>query len=142
MRKICLLLLISSPSIVFSQHLTTRFEQSGETESPPYSEIIDWWKKLDAVSPVVKMMEMGPSDAGFPLHLVLVSSDKDFDIRSIRAKKKTIIFINNGIHPGEPDGIDASMVLARDIAEKKYRLPSNVVLAIIPVYNIGGCLNR
>lgn len=142
MRKICLLFFISIPSIVFGQHITTRFEQSNGTESPAYSEIIEWWKKLDAVSPMVKMMEMGPSDAGFPLHLVLVSSDKGFDIKLIKAKKKSIIFINNGIHPGEPDGIDASMILVRDIVENKYKLPSNVVLAIIPVYNIGGCLNR
>jgi hypothetical protein len=76
------------------------------------------------------------------LHLILVSAEKDFDIKSIKAKKKNIIFINNGIHPGEPDGIDASMVLTRDIVEKRYKLPSNVVLAFIPVYNIGGCLNR
>src|SRR5579875_1010735 len=123
MRKICLLLLISLPVIVFSQHITTKFEQSGGTESPTYYEIINWWKKLDAISPIVKMMEMGPTDAGFPLHLVLVSTDKDFDIKSIKAKKKAIIFINNGIHPGEPDGIDASMVLVRDIVENKYKLP-------------------
>jgi hypothetical protein len=142
MRKICLLVLISFPSTVFSQHITTRFEQSGGTESPIYYEIVQWWKKLDAASPIVKMMEMGPTDADYPLHLVLVSSDKDFDIKSIKAKKKAIIFINNGIHPGEPDGIDASMVLVRDIVENKYKLPRNVILAIIPVYNIGGCLNR
>jgi hypothetical protein len=142
MRKICLLVLISFPSTVFSQHITTKFEQSGGTESPIYYEIVQWWKKLDAASPIVKMMGMGPTDADYPLHLVLVSSDKDFDIKSIKAKKKAIIFINNGIHPGEPDGIDASMVLVRDIVENKYKLPRNVILAIIPVYNIGGCLNR
>src|SRR4029079_7628196 len=127
----------SFPSILFSQKITTRFEQSGGTESPTYREIVEWWKKLDAASPIVKMMEMGPTDAGFPLHLVLVSTEKDFDIKSIKAKKKTIIFINNGIHPGEPDGIDASMILARDIVENKYKFPSNIVIAIIPVYNIG-----
>jgi hypothetical protein len=142
MRKICLLLLISFPSILFCQHITTRFEQSGGTESPTYYEIVQWWKKLDAASSIVKMIEMGPTDAGFPLHLILVSADKDFDIKSIKEKKKAIILINNGIHPGEPDGIDASMLLVRDIVENKYKLPPNVVLAIIPVYNIGGCLNR
>jgi hypothetical protein len=88
------------------------------------------------------MQEMGPTDAGFPLHLILVSTDENFDIQSIKAKKKSIIFINNGIHPGEPDGIDASMILVRNIAEHTAQLPSNTVLAIIPVYNIGGCLNR
>jgi len=122
--------------------MTTRFEQTGGTESPTYYQIVEWWKKLDAGSANVKIMEMGPTDAGFPLHLVMVSGDKDFNIQSIKAKKKAIIFINNAIHPGEPDGIDATMVLVRDIVENKYQLPSNVVLATIPVYNIGGCLNR
>lgn len=60
---------------------------------------------------------------------------------SVRINKR-IILINNGIHPGEPDGIDASMLLARDIVTNKVKLPDNVVLAFIPVYNIGGCLNR
>ena len=122
--------------------MTTRFEQTGGTESPTYYQIVEWWKKLDPGSANVKIMEMGPTDAGFPLHLVMVSGDKDFNIQSIKAKKKAIIFINNAIHPGEPDGIDATMVLVRDIVENKYQLPSNVVLATIPVYNIGGCLNR
>jgi len=142
MRKISFLLLLILPKFIFSQHIATKFEQSGGTESPTYYEIVEWWKKLDSGSPVVKMMEMGPTDAGLPLHLIMVSGDKDFSIPSIKAKKKAIIFINNAIHPGEPDGIDATMVLVRDIAENRYKLPSNVVLAIIPVYNIGGCLNR
>jgi hypothetical protein len=34
------------------------------------------------------------------------------------------------------------MLLVRDIVTHKKSLPANVVLAIIPVYNIGGCLNR
>jgi hypothetical protein len=142
MRKICILLLLVLPKVIFSQHMTTRFEQSGGTESPTYYQIVEWWKKFDAGSATVKMMEMGPTDAGFPLHLVLVSADKDFNIQSIKVKKKAIIFINNAIHPGEPDGIDATMLLVRDIVENRYQLPSNVVLAFIPVYNIGGCLNR
>jgi len=85
---------------------------------------------------------MGMTDAGFPLNLVVISNDCDYNFESIRKKNKRIILINNGIHPGEPDGIDASMLLSRDIVTDKYKLPTNVVLAIIPVYNIGGCLNR
>jgi hypothetical protein len=142
MRKLIFLFFLFPSFSSFSQKLITRFEQSKGRQTPTYYEIIDWWKGLDAASPIVKMQEMGPTDAGFPLHLILVSTDKDFNIKSIKAKKKNIIFINNGIHPGEPDGIDASMVLVRNIVENKYKLPSNIVLALIPVYNIGGCLNR
>src|SRR5687768_7616394 len=34
------------------------------------------------------------------------------------------------------------MLLVRDIVENRYKLPNNVVLALIPIYNIGGALNR
>ena len=142
MRKICLLILQIVSVTCFSQNITTKFEQSGGKQSPTYLEIVDWWKKLDPLSPKVKMLTMGPSDAGFPLNLVVVSNDGDYNFESIHKKNKRVILINNGIHPGEPDGIDASMLMVRDIATNKYKIPDNIVLAIIPVYNIGGCLNR
>lgn len=85
---------------------------------------------------------MGMTDAGYPLHLAVISGNGDYSFDKIRAANRRIILVNNGIHPGEPDGIDASMLLARDIAAGKFSLPDNIVLAIIPVYNIGGCLNR
>jgi hypothetical protein len=52
------------------------------------------------------------------------------------------LLINNGIHPGEPDGIDATMMLLRDAAQGKIAIPKNVWLGAIAVYNIGGALNR
>lgn len=138
------------PLIVFTivcaplsaQMITTRFETSGGIESPTYFEIVDWWKRLDEKSGKVKMLTMGMTDAGYPLNLIVVSNNSDYNFNNIRKNNKRIILINNGIHPGEPDGIDASMLLVRDIVINKYKIPDNVVLAIIPVYNIGGCLNR
>lgn len=125
-----------------AQSISTLFEQSKGTQSPAYHSIIDWWQQLDARSGKVKMLTMGMTDAGFPLHLVVVSNTGDTDFDKIRKANKRVILVNNGIHPGEPDGIDASMLLARDIVVNAYKLPDNIVLAIIPVYNIGGCLNR
>ncbi|HET7896932.1 MAG TPA: M14 family zinc carboxypeptidase, partial [Flavisolibacter sp.] len=142
MRKLLLPFFLLFALTSFSQQFVTRFETSGGKESPTYPEIIRWWKTLGAAYPTIRILEKGPTDAGFPLHLILVSTDQTFDIATIKAKKKNIIFINNGIHPGEPDGIDASMLLVRDIVQNKYKLPANIVLAIIPVYNIGGALNR
>ena len=125
-----------------AQNIPTRFEQSNGRESPGYFEIIDWWKKLDERSGKVKLLTMGMTDAGLPLHLAVVSNHGDYNFTNIRKNNKRIILINNGIHPGEPDGIDASMLLAMDIVTNRYRLPDNIVLGIIPVYNIGGCLRR
>lgn len=138
-----LLLLLFSAILSFSQTtIATRFEKSGGTQTPTYFEIIDWWKKLDEKSGKVKMMTMGMTDAGYPLHLIVVSNNGDYNFTNIRKNNKRIILINNGIHPGEPDGIDATMLLIRDIISGKESIPDNIVLAIIPVYNIGGCLNR
>lgn len=142
MRFILFFLFLMAAATGQAQKLSTLFEQSKGTRTPAYADVISWWQKLDALSPIVRMEPMGPTDAGFPLHLVLVSADQDFNISSLKRKRKSIIFINNGIHPGEPDGIDASMLLARDIAEGREPIPANVVLAFIPVYNIGGALNR
>jgi len=59
----------------------------------------------------------------------------------IRKQDKRVLLINNGIHPGEPEGIDASMMLARDLL-KGNKIPANVVICIIPLYNIDGSHNR
>ncbi len=141
MRKIFLLsIVLFFLNNIYAQQC--RFEKTNGLESATYFEAIEWYKNLDKQSPLVTMKEMGMSDAGYPLHLVLVSNDGKFDAAQWHKQNKAVILVNNGIHPGEPDGIDASMMLVRDIVLRKLRLPDNVVLAFIPVYNIGGCLNR
>ena len=87
------------------------------------------------------MEEMGLTDSGEPLHIVTFNPDKQFDFKKIQ-KEKAVLLINNGIHPGEPDGIDATMMLFRDLALGKIKVPKNLVIVNIPIYNIGGALNR
>ncbi|MDP3311981.1 M14 family metallopeptidase [Lutibacter sp.] len=125
-----------------STFLTT-FEKSSGLETATYFEVIDFYKNLARVHPEISVFEMGKTDSGFPLHLVVYDSSKKFDFKKIRANK-TVVFINNGIHPGESDGIDASMMLLRDIVQNRITLPNseNFILAAIPIYNIGGALNR
>ena len=139
MKRISLVLFLL-PSLLFAQ--PTRFEKSNGTETATYTEVMEYYKALDKSAANILVKEEGPTDAGIPLHIVLISNDGNFDPVKWHAQHKVVIMINNGIHPGEPDGIDASMMLVRDIKNKKVILPDNVVLAIIPVYNIGGCLNR
>lgn len=140
MHKTYFILFCFYTSFCFAQQ--TRFEKSNGTETATYFETISFYKALDKSSDNILMKEGDMSDAGYPLHIVLVSADKTFNPTEWHKKNKVIIMINNGIHPGEPDGIDASMMLIRDIKNRKIILPDNVVLAVIPVYNIGGCLNR
>ncbi|MEJ8801556.1 M14 family metallopeptidase [Pontibacter sp. H249] len=124
--------------------LKTPYEKGNGNQTATYEEAIDWYRTLDKVYDEVKMVPYGYTDSGRLLHLVVVSTDKGFDPASIRQKNKRVLLIQNGIHPGEPEGIDATMLLVRDYLQdkKKRKQLDNVVLAIIPVYNIGGSLNR
>lgn len=106
-------------------------------QTATYAQIISWYQQLDKQYEQAKLIEIGKTDVGKPLHLFLLAADKQFTSRPDRVT----LLINNGIHPGEPEGIDACMMLARDLL-KANTLPKNVLLAIIPVYNVGGCLNR
>lgn len=142
MKQITFLACLLISASVFAQQITTRFEKSKGTQTPTYAEIVEWWQNLDNASGKVKMLTMGMTDAGYPLHLIVVSNNGDYNFNNIHKNNKRVILINNGIHPGEPDGVDASMLLVRDIVINKYKIPDNIVLAFIPIYNIGGCLNR
>jgi len=106
-----------------------------------YQELIDYYQVLDNKYEQMRIFDCGQSDIGKPINLIVLSGDKIFDPIEIRKQNKRILLINNGIHPGEPEGIDASMMLVRHMLEKN-SIPKNLVICIIPVYNIDGMLNR
>ena len=141
MKKITLLGFCSLILIPAYTQLTP-YEQGNYNTTATYPQVINYYKKLANASKLVTIQAIGSTDANLPLHLITVSSNAQHNPNVWHAQKRTVILINNGIHPGEPDGIDATMMLVRDIVNKKLLLPNNVALAIIPVYNIGGCLNR
>jgi hypothetical protein len=119
----------------------TFFEKGNANQSATYEEVISYYKSLDQDFGTIKMEQMGLTDSGEPLHMVVFSANKNFDFKTIH-KDNAVILINNGIHAGEPDGIDATMMLFRDLATAKMKTPKNTVIVTIPVYNIGGALNR
>lgn len=149
MKKLYFLLFIvviscSKPSKKPLVDFTTKFENSSGTETTTYFETIKYFEELAKSFPEISMIEMGETDSGYPLHIAVFNSSLDFDFNNIHHSSKNIILINNAIHPGESDGVDASMMLLRDIVQNKERIKAyeNVVLVFIPIYNIGGALNR
>lgn len=140
--SLVLALLLGLPGSIYSQERwLTPFEQSDGRETGTYDEVISFYESLAQLSEDIRMIEMGTTDAGKPLHLVIIDLGQDFDFSVSREKGKKILLINNGIHPGEPDGIESSMMLARDLARAKPGY-ADIVVAIIPIYNVGGALNR
>ena len=136
MKKLSLFLLFSS--FIFSQDLKTPFEKGNGNQSTTYEECIAYYTQLAKQFQTIQMDEMGLTDSGENLHIITFSENKNFDYQ----QNKGVILINNGIHPGEPDGIDATMMLFRDLATAKIKVPKNTIIVAIPIYNIGGSLNR
>ena len=125
-------------------NFTTQFEKKGGTETPEYKDIISYYERLAAEYSQISLFSFGQTDAGKPLHLAVYSAEGIYNVDEITKSTKNRVLINNGIHPGESDGIDASMLLLRDIVQndslkQKYK---NSLIAVIPVYNVGGALNR
>ncbi len=142
MQKTITVVLLLFIQISYAQKPLTVFEKSKEQATATYEECIEFYTDVSKVYNNIQIKTFGKTDAGYPLQVVVVSNDKSIEPTKWKKEGKVVILVNNGIHPGEPDGIDASMLLVRDIALKKIQLPQQVVLVIIPVYNIGGCLNR
>ena len=123
------------------EELLTPYELGNQNQTSTYEECIAFYKELASSSSKLNIQNIGTTDSGLPLHLVTFNPDSEFNFKKLHSTK-SIVLINNGIHPGEPDGIDASMMLMRDLVFSKIELPKNTVLALIPIYNIGGSLNR
>ncbi|MBN8679824.1 MAG: M14 family metallopeptidase [Chitinophagales bacterium] len=125
-------------------HFTIPFE-SNPNQTLTYHEAIACYEKMAAAYPdIFKLSTVGSTDSGYPLHVAVLNTSGIFEPEAIRKSGKRILLINNGIHPGEPEGIDATIMLLRDYLEKKelQKALEHLVLVVIPVYNIDGCLNR
>ncbi|MEN8857524.1 MAG: M14 family metallopeptidase [Flavobacteriaceae bacterium] len=137
----CMMCQQETPS---NKDFITQFEKSGGTETPEYKDVISYYKDLSDTYSEISLFEMGATDSGNPLHIVVFNSDRKIALKDIKNSSKNRMLINNGIHPGESDGIDASMMLLRDIVQNDSlkKVYQNIIIAVIPIYNIGGALNR
>ncbi|MEO9954395.1 M14 family metallopeptidase [Nonlabens sp.] len=118
----------------------TAFELGNGNQTATYNEVIKFYEELSTDFSNIELEEIGQTDSGKPLHLI--SFSKNTINWNSANEDKIKILINNGIHPGESDGIDATMMLMRDLATGAIDAPDNLIFSTIAVYNIGGALNR
>ncbi len=122
--------------------ISTPFEESKGVKTATYQEVISFYEALSEHYQSVSMYTLDDTDSGKPLHLITYNKNRSFENEFTNDRSEAVVLINNGIHPGEPDGIDASMMLMRDLANGKLSDVENTIVGVIPIYNIGGALNR
>lgn len=141
MFRICTVLVM----LFVSQWIIAQEVCQGDT-TPTHAQTIAIFQELADRFPNATLYGKGPTDSGRPLHLFVVSHP---DMPGIQAKETTqhnqrVLLINNAIHPGEACGVNASVMLAKHLLENNAaeELLKNTVVCIIPMYNIGGALQR
>lgn len=60
------------------QLLVTPFEKNNR-QSTNYYECIAFYKNLEKSSKLIKVYESGASDVSYPIHTVIISTNKEFD---------------------------------------------------------------
>ena len=125
--------------ICFSQISFTQFD--GNT-SPTYPELIAYYQNKAQEHKEIELYAMGTSDYGLPIYVCFVNGAQDSIQTFKKAKEKTTVLINNAIHPGEPDGVNACVLWLEEWIRGGKRCENLPIVAIIPAYNVGGMMNR
>ena len=126
-------LFILSANLLFSQSNQTPYEKGNGNQTTTYKEMGDFYNDLAKNFKTISIESFGTDDNGEPIKVVIFNNSKN--------KENPTILINNGIHPGEPDGIDATMMLIRDLAIGKIQV-KNLKIVAIQSYNISGMMRR
>ena len=74
---------------------------------------------------LIFIQEVGMSDVELPIYEVVIGKESKIP-EEVRKQKKVVSMIINGIHPGEPDGVDASMC-----SLKNYSRTRNILICLI-----------
>lgn len=121
--------------VLIAADWSLHYERSGFVETGRFDEAVAYCRRLDAASPHAKVIEYGTSPQGRKMVALVISREKDPTKSS-----KPLIFVQNGIHSGEIEGKDASLILARDmlITGKREELLDRANWVIVPILSVDG----
>lgn len=116
----------------------TEFEKSDYLASPNYDSTMEYFRRLSSHSEITEMFSFGKSPQGRDLFCLIVSKEKIFNPDEAKESGKPIVLFLSGIHSGEINGKDASMLLLRDIlvTKEKMNLIDNVILLVVPIFSV------
>ena len=139
MRILFIILFSTACNMLSGQALHSKFKQN---QTLTYAELMDAYKKLDTLSELAKLETYCCADNGLPIHVLVINKDKNFNPPAEGDTNRLVLLVMNGIHPGESEGIDASLLLAQQLLYGQIPIPEHVTICVIPVYNVEGMLNR
>ncbi len=130
---ISLFFLFASQVVAQTKTFTIPYESKDQNVTMTYDEIIHYCRLTDSLYNEVVYKSFGKSAQGDDLPYLLI------DDGSKNADKITL-WIQSGIHPGEPEGVEAGFLFLRDMMtepEMKSML-QHARIVFIPCFNVDG----
>ena len=120
--------------------MLTRAESTGYRETSLHADVMRFVADLDALGdPRLHVSDFGRSPGGRELPLLILSRDGLRTPEEARRSGRPVVLMQDGIHPGEVEGKEASLALVRDLLAGHHPdWLSEIVLLVVPLFNPDG----
>jgi hypothetical protein len=121
-------------------HPLTRAETSDYTYTSKHADVLAFLEALRArADRRLHFADFGATPEGRALPLLVLSAHGHFTPEAAHAAGLPVVLVINGIHAGEVEGKEASMMLVRDILDGKHGdLLERLTLVVVPLFNADG----
>ncbi len=110
--------------------------------TPTYPEVINQCQTWANNHEEIELFQMGMSDYDLPIYVFIINGANDSLRTFEKGRESTTILVNNAIHPGEPDGVNAMLIWTKNWIKNGKKTKDMPVIAFIPAYNVGGMMTR
>ena len=117
----------------------TASERSAFTTTANNADILEYFSLLMWHSEYVHVFNMFISDRGHACPVLVMANPRVTSAQQARESGKPVIYLQGGIHSGEPEGKEALLILARDIllGDMQYLL-DELIIMVAPNFNVDG----
>jgi hypothetical protein len=121
-------------------HPLTRAETSDYTYTSRHADVLAFLAALRERNDArLHFSDFGQTPEGRELPLLILSAHGHFTPEAAHASGLPVVLVINGIHAGEVEGKEASMMLVRDILDGKHGdLLGRMTLVVVPLFNADG----
>jgi hypothetical protein len=118
---------------------STRPERTNFQETSSYADVRSFLDSLKHRSRELRVETLARSPRGRPVPYVVVSRPMVTTAAEARRSGKLVVYLQANIHGGEVEGKEAAQMLLREVATGDLiRLLNDLVLLVVPIYNIDG----
>lgn len=117
----------------------TRAERTNYAETSHHADVLAFLDSLVAMRAPLVVTELGRSQQGRVLPLVIASKPQVRTPAEARALGRPIVYVQANIHAGEVEGKEAVQALLRELsAATGPTVLDSIVLLVVPIYNADG----